>query len=183
LTKINFFDMLEGKRPSIRLGIKERNMTDYARLGLKDYDGEPSSTTFNTVEITAANLDAQVAAFGALRVALEAIMLQGWSSGNVTDEVYQSAPVVTNQFSQRETKWIFIVEDTLGNVFKANEIPCADLGILENGSKYIYKNKAVTVAGAAALVTAVVNTFEAFARSNNGNVLEVVSIYQAGRNI
>jgi len=158
-------------------------MSDYARMGLKDYDGESSSTTINVVETTAANLDAQVAALGALRVALEAIMLQGWYSADLTDEVYQSNPAVNDPFSQREIKWVFIVEDTLGNTYKANEIPCADLSILENGSKYIYKNKAVAVATAAALVQAVVDAYEAIARDKNGNVLTVVDIYQAGRNI
>lgn len=158
-------------------------MGDYSTLTLKDYDGERSGTRFNTVEITAANIDAQVAAFGTLRVALEAIMYQGWYAGAIVDEVYSAAPVVTDQNSQREIKWVFNVEDIQGNIYKANEIPCAKLDILENASKYIYKNKTVAVTTAAAAVQAVVDAYEAFAKDKFGNALVVVDIYQAGRNI
>lgn len=158
-------------------------MADYASLSLKDYDGERSSTRLNVAEITAANIDATATALGTLRTALEAIMLQGWYGVQMTDEIYTANPAVADPFSQREIKWQFIVEDSLGNVQKGNEIPCADLSILENGSKYIYKNKQVTVTTAAALVQAVVDAFEAIAKDEAGNALTVVDIYQAGRNI
>lgn len=156
---------------------------DFASFSLKDYDGERSGMRVNTVEITAANIDAQVTALGTLRTTSEALMLQGWYDVQLTDGVYAANPSVTDPFSQREHKWVIIVEDTAGNVYKANEIPCADLSILENGSKYIYKNKAVAITGAAAAVTAFVTAYEATAKDNAGGALEVVDIFQAGRNI
>lgn len=158
-------------------------MADYASFSLKDYDGERSGTKINLVEVTAANIDALATALGTLRTTSEAIMLQGWYGVQMTDEIYTANPTVSDPFSQREHKWVLIVEDSLGNVYKANELPCADLSILENGSKYIYKNKAVTVTTASAAVQAFVDAYEAIARDDNGNLVEVVDIFQAGRNI
>lgn len=156
---------------------------DFASFSLKDYDGERSGMRVNTVEITAANIDAQVTALGTLRTTSEALMLQGWYDVQLTDQVYAANPSVTDPFSQREHKWVIIVEDTAGNVYKANEIPCADLAFLENGSKYIYKNKAVAVQAGSVAVNAFVAAYEATAKDNAGGALVVVDIYQAGRNI
>lgn len=158
-------------------------MADYAKFSLKDYDGEPSSTTISVAEVTAANIDAHVTALGTLRTTAEAIMLQGWFGVNLTDEIYTSNPAISDPYSQREHKWVVIVQDSLGNVYKANEIPCADLSILENNSKYIYKGGSPAVTTAAAAVQAFVDAFEAIARDKAGGVLTVVDIFQAGRNI
>lgn len=156
---------------------------DYAAFSLKDYDGERSGMKVNLVELTAANLDAQATAVALIRTTSEALMLQGWYSVQMTDGIYSANPAVNDPFSQREHKWVIIAEDSGGNVYKANEMPCADLSLLENGSKYIYKNKAVTVVAGAAAVQAFVDAYEAGARDESGNVIEVVDIYQAGRNI
>ena len=158
-------------------------MADKASFSLKDYDKEFSSTSINVADVTGANLDALKTSVGILRVALEAIMLQGFFLIDILDNVYNAFPTVTNGFSQRETKWVFIVKDPLGNVYKGNEVPCADLDILENSSKYIYKNQAVTVVAKATEVQAVVTAFEAIAKDKTGGALIVIDIYQAGRNI
>lgn len=158
-------------------------MVDKATMSLKDYDSERASTTINIADITAANIDAIKADLSTLRAATEAIMRQGFFSTDLSDNTYTANPSVTDQFSQREIKWAINVEDNLGNVYKANEIPCANLAFLENNSKYIYKNKAVTVTANAAAVTAFVTAFEALAKSKSGGTLTVVDIWQVGRNI
>ena len=158
-------------------------MPDKTSYALRDYDSERSNTTINIVDITSANIDAQKTLLATLRVAMETVMLQGFSSVDIQDGIYDATPVVTDPFSQREIKWAFIVQDALGNKYKANEVPCANLAILENGSKYIYKNQAVTVVTAAADVTALVAAYEAVARDKSGNVVTVIDIFQVGRNI
>lgn len=158
-------------------------MADNVKYSLKDYDGERSGTIVNIPDVTAANIDALSTQAATLRTTMEALMLQGWYSADMSESLYNTNPSVTDQYSQRESKWVIIVEDNLGNVYKANEIPCAKLAILENGNKYIYKNKAVAIATAAADVTAFVAAYEALARSPSGGVVTVVDIFQAGRNI
>lgn len=147
-----------------------------------DYDGEPSRTTFNTVEITAANLDAQATAANALRSAINALTLVSVEQAVITDNVWDNIVPVTNPFAQREIKWVVIVRDTAGNTYRSNEFPMANLDLLENNSKYLVKSGNVVVAGAATEVQAFIDAFEAFAVSNTGLALQVWDVYQAGRN-
>jgi len=147
-----------------------------------DYDGEPSRTTFNTVEITAANLDAQASAATALRTAINGLTLVSVEQAVITDNVWDNIVPVTDPFAQREIKWIVIVRDTAGNTYRANEFPCANLALLENNSEYIVKAGNVVVATAAAAVQAFIDAYEAFAVSNAGLALQVWDVYQAGRN-
>lgn len=155
---------------------------DQTRYSWHDYDTEPASMTVNTVEITAANLDAQATLAAALRTALNGITLAGVEQVVITDNVWDTVVPVTDPFAQREIKWTIIAQDAAGNKFKSNEVPMANLDLLENASKYIVKNGNVTVVAGATEVQAFVDAYEAFAVSNTGSALTVIDIYQSGRN-
>lgn len=155
---------------------------DSARYSFHDYDVEPTSMTVNTVELTAANLDAQTTLAQALRTAINGLILAGVEQVVLSDNIWDTVVPVTDPFAQREIKWTVISQDTSGNKFKSNELPMANLDLLENASKYIYRNGAVTVVTGAAAVQAFVDAYEAFAVSNDGEALVVVDIYQSGRN-
>lgn len=155
---------------------------DQTHFGFHDYDREPSSMTVNTVEVTALNLDAQVTAAQALRTAINGLILGGVEQVTVNDNIWDTVVPVTDPFAQREIKWTVISQDTSGNRFKSNEIPMANLALLENASKYIVKNGSVTVVAGAAAVQAFIDAYEAYATSNDGEALTVIDIYQSGRN-
>lgn len=155
---------------------------DETRYSWHDYDGEPASVRVNTVEITAANLDAQATLATALRTAMNDILIGQVEQVVITDNVWDNVSPTTDPFGQRETKWTVIVQDTAGNKYKATELPTADLSLLENGDKYIIKNGNVSVVTGAAAVTAFKNAYEAFAVSNAGLALTIIDMYQSGRN-
>jgi hypothetical protein len=156
---------------------------DYATFSFYDYDTEPTSFRINVEETTAANIDAQVALLATLRTATNNIILGGVSQSQLTDILWDTLVPTTNPFGQREIKWTVIVQDLSGNRFKGNEIPMANLDLLENSSKYIVKNGAVAVSDPGGFVAAWVAAYEAVALSNSGEVLEVVDMYQSGRNL
>ena len=155
---------------------------DQTNYSWHDYDGEPARITVNTVEITAANLDAQSTLATALRTALNGITIGVVEQMVITDTVWDTVAPTTDPFGQREIKWTIIVQDTAGNKYKGNEIPTANLALLENGDKYIIKNGSVSVVAGSAAVTAFKTAYEAFALSNAGLALTIIDMYQSGRN-
>jgi len=155
---------------------------DSSVFSFSDYDGEPSNVTINTVEITAANLDAQATLLSTLRTAINAIILGGVSQLVIRDTVWDTAVPATDPFAQREIKWVIIAEDTAGNKFKSNEIPMANLDLLANGSKYIVRNGFIATPDAGGEIADFVAAYEAVAVSNAGLALTIIDMYQAGRN-
>lgn len=155
---------------------------DGATFSFTDYDGEPSNVTINTVEITAANLDAQATLLTTLRTAINAIILGGVSQVVVRDNIWDTAVPATDPFAQREIKWVIISEDTAGNRFKSNEIPMANLDLLAGGSKYIVRNGFIATPDTGGEIADFVAAYEAVAVSNAGLALSIVDMYQAGRN-
>lgn len=155
---------------------------DFGSYTWYDYDGEKSTMQVNTVEITELTLAAQSTALGTLRTAMNDITLSVVSKASVTDNLFDTKTIPTNQFAQRETKWVIIVQDSAGNIYKANEIPTADLGLLENGSKYIVKNGVVSVTDPDGFVADFVASYEAVALSQSGLAQTILDMYQVGRN-
>lgn len=156
--------------------------SDYASFSWKDYDSEKSSTSINVAETTELTLAAQNIAIEALRTAMNALTIAPVSKSSQTDIIFDTEVVPSDPFAQREIKWVVIVQDASGNKFKANEIPTADLDLLENGSKYLVKGGVVAVTAAAAAVTEFVTRYEAIALSQSGEALTIVDMYQVGRN-
>jgi len=155
---------------------------DFAGFTWYDYDGEKSTMQINTVEITELTLAAQAIAIGTLRTALNDITLSVVSRASVTDHLFDTKTVPTDPFAQRETKWVIVAQDTLGNVFKANEIPTADLSLLTLGSKYIIKGGVVVTIDPDNFVFDFQTAYNAVAKSKTGLDLTIVDMYQVGRN-
>jgi len=156
--------------------------SDFGSYTWYDYDGEKSSMQVNIAEVTELTLAAQAIALGTLRTAMNDITLAVVSKASVTDNIHDIKVVPTNQFAQRETKWVIIAQDASGNVFKANEIPTANLALLEGGSKYIVKNGVVAVTDPDGFVADFVAAYEAVALSQSGEALTIMDMYQVGRN-
>lgn len=152
-----------------------------ATFAWKDYDGEPSSTSINTDDITSANFDAQSTLVGDLRVALNGLTLEPVQKSVLKDDLWNTLVLPTDPLAQREIKWFVIVSDNISK-YKAMEIPVANLALLENNSKYIVRNGSPTIVTGLAAVQAFITAFEAVALSKAGDALQVVDIYQAGRN-
>lgn len=155
---------------------------DYNTYSWSDYDGEPANMTINTVEITAANLDAQQTLLTTLRTAMNEITIGVVNKSVVSDIGWDTNTLTTNPFGQREIKWVIIAEDTAGNKFKSNEIPMADLALLTGNQKYIIKGGAVSVTDPDGFVAAFKTAYEAVAVSNTGLALTIIDMYQVGRN-
>jgi len=155
---------------------------DYGVFTWYDYDGEKSTMAVNVVEITELTLAAQAIALGNLRTALNDITLSVVSKSAVTDNLWDTKFVPTDQFAQRETKWVVVVQDSGGNIYKANEIPTADLSLLSGGQKYLVKGGTIQVPDPDGFVAAFVTAYEAVAKSSSGDALTVVDMFQAGRN-
>ena len=155
---------------------------DYAILSFHDYDGEPTRMNVNTIEIDATNLAAQETLLSNLRIATNNISLGTVEQAAITDITWDTVTVTTNPFAQREIKWVVIVQDTNGDKYKSNEVPMADLDLLENNSKYIIKNGSVAVSDPNGYVAAWKTAYEAFAVSPTGAALTVLDMYQVGRN-
>lgn len=147
-----------------------------------DYDGERGGSSINTVDLSGANFDAQATAVTALRAAMNGLTLVNVSKALISDINWNNLVPVADPQAQREIKWVVVVADTLGNKYRAMEIPIANLDLLENNSKYIVKQGVVTVTTAATAVQAFIDAFEAVAVDKFGNALQVWDVYQAGRN-
>lgn len=155
---------------------------DFNTYSWEDFDGEDAKMTVNTVEITAANIDAQQTLLTTLRTALNDITIGVVNKSVLSDIGWDTYTLTTNPFGQREIKWVIIAEDINGNRFRANEVPTADLSLLENGSKYIIKDGAVSVSDPDGFVADFKNAYEAVAVSNAGLALTIVHMYQIGKN-
>lgn len=147
-----------------------------------DYDDEPSSTGIHTADITSANFDATVTAVNTLRSAMNQLCLVFASKSDIADNLWNNLQAALDPLAQREVKWLVTVADVTNTKYAAMEIPCADLSILENGSKYLVKQGTVVVTAAAADVQAFVDAFEAVATDRFGQALNVWEIEQVGRN-
>lgn len=160
-------------------------------LSLRDFDGEISTTSFNTGAITAISLPGLLGQWDDLRIATEAI-----TSGLVAEEgLYVFRTRLTNvnptsQLAQREQKWLVTYEDTT-EFFDApvNAIPNAGYRKIFNLEIGTADLSAVTLLNdtdivdlATAPVPAWVSAFEAIARSPYGGAVNVVRINHVGRN-
>lgn len=161
------------------------------RLGftLLDHGGEKTTMSIHTREVTAATLPDLLTEVGALRGAIEGIVLGNVHKETLTvfDTVLENdAPA--SPFAQRETGWLVTYEDNLA-FFDAptNAIPnegfgkkfttfigTADLALLPAGDDELDIG-----AGAAATFVA---AFQDTARSPYGGTVTVFSIRHVGRN-
>jgi hypothetical protein len=155
-----------------------------------DYNREKSNMSFNTAAITGASLPGTLTQFGALRTAIQGIIL-----GTVVEEtLYVNRTRLDNvpasdPNAQRERKWLVIYEDNTQFFDVAEAIPNAgykklfnvEIGTANFGGGRLLANSDdadLTETSIAAFITA----FEALAKSPYGGAANVVRIVGVGRN-
>lgn len=144
-----------------------------------DFSNEPSSFGVTSVDLTAANFDAQATAFASLQSAVDNLSIATLRSHqrSITPDTPNNV-LPTDPYAQREIKWLVsYTGDTSGKEFQI-EIPAPDLtDNLVPATDFAD----ITSTDWAAFVTA----FEAFARSpdDDTETVTVVSARLVGRNI
>lgn len=107
-------------------------------VSIRDYDGEASTVTFPTTDMTAGNFAAQAALITTLAAALEDIQLGNTQRyTRVVSVSPQGVGPSADVDAQRERKWLVKYHD--GTTFeKAKlEIPCADSQFLDPANRRI----------------------------------------------
>lgn len=151
----------------------------YSLFTILDASGEKSNVTIYNGPITAANLPGFLTSFGAMRNAISAITLgtmhkEVW----VGDSTILSQTLPTNQFAQRELKWLVRYKGNTSNKIFTLTIPTADpQGRLIGGTDRADLTNAQ--------IQSFVNQFESFARTPDSDTenVTVLDIVLVGRNI
>lgn len=144
-------------------------------LNIRDFDDESSSIGVNWVDLTAANMTAQLALLATLRTALEGILTGTPRKETIVASTLDIAGALpTNEYSQRETKWLVSGVDSSG-LGATLEIPTADLTALVSGQGGMDITAGVGLALA--------NALNAGWRSRSGNLVTVTKVTHVGRNI
>lgn len=145
---------------------------------LTDHSNEKSNATVYTVNLTAANFDAQATLRTSLMGSINNLSIGQLSRVTVSDIPVDSPGIPGNPFAQRELKWLVSYRDTVTGKMYQMEIPAANLtdnlaGNTDNANL------------ASDDWVAFINAFEAYARAPDNiiNTVEVVSARMVGRNI
>ena len=166
-------------------------MAGYGSFSFLDYNGERSNMQFYTGNVTAVSLPGLLTQWGALRNAIQGVIL-----GTVSQEelsVFRtklSNALPNDANAQRERKWLVVYEDVTpffdppdNNIPNAGyrkvftfELPTAKLaGLLKPNSDEADMTNAA--------VSAFVNAFQAVARSPYGGSVNVLKLVAVGRNL
>jgi hypothetical protein len=171
--------------------LRRSNMAGFGSFTLLDHNGEITSTSFNTGNVTALSLPGLLTQFGALRTAIDGIVL-----GTISKESLKvfdtplSNDLPVDQNAQRERKWLVVYEDNLP-FFDAplNAIPnegyrkrfSFEIGTADIANRLVPNTDRADLANTQ--VAAFVTAFEAIARSPYGGTTNVLEIRSVGRNI
>lgn len=144
-------------------------------ISTRDYSDESSKTTFEGIDLTGANFDAQNTLMDNLVAAAQAILVGHIYKDRRVAVESDIAGVVASPYAQREMKWLVSFTDqTLGDRLNV-ELPAPALSFLVPGSDLIDMTATEVVAFIAA--------FEAFYRVNGANTVNVETIRLVGRNL
>lgn len=148
-------------------------------VSTRDYDGEASTVTFPSADLTAANIVAQIAAGDALVTAMAAIenSLHVSKTYVAKRSPLSADPRASDATAHRELKWVVMYHDSTTFEKATLEIPCPDLA--EQSATY----RGHADIGDAGVVDAFITAFEAFVLGPGGNAAVVDDIVIAGRNI
>lgn len=142
-------------------------------LSYLDYDSEGSSVSVRTIDLTAANFDANITALNGLKDAVEAVTLAALQKqAIVAVETEVSDPLPASQYAQRESKWLVKYQQADGQ-FGSFEIPAADLTLLVSHSELMN----VSAGAGQTLVTAINGNVY----GRDGALVTVVEIQHVGR--
>lgn len=147
-------------------------------MTLQDYGREKTTTTLTSTVLTAANFDAQVTAWAALRAAMQALTLGTVFQHSLAQVVAVSDIPASDPFAQREMKWLINYHDTVTGKKFQSELGTADLG---NDHLLAGTDDAdLTDSDWTDYITA----FQAFTKSpdNPANGVLVDTVYFVGRN-
>jgi hypothetical protein len=166
-------------------------MAGFASFTLLDHNGERSTTSFYTGNITALSLPGTLTQFGALRTAVEGITL-----GTVAQETLKvfdtklSNTRPSDQNAQRERKWLVVYEDVTPFFDDPTNL------IPNEGYRKVFTFEIATADIATRLqpntdeadllnpqISAFVTAFEAIARSPYGGTPNVMKLIAVGRNL
>lgn len=149
-----------------------------AKLNMKyrDFSDETSTVGYRGVTMTAANFDAQVALQDALIAATDAVVLGELASyTRVANEVAGSPDLPSNQYAQRELKWLVTYADVVTTQRYTLELPCSNLTLLLGNTDLM------DISAGAGL--SYVGALEGYQKSTNGNAISVVEVRVVGRNL
>ena len=147
-------------------------------LTFLDYDRETSTMRVNTAELdpaTVLTIGAEVAVFRAAVAGISGGTLKAERFTQFSNQLSNVPP--TNQFYQRETKWLVRYQDNTTLDIYRSEVPCANLSLLSNNSKFL---DITTALSPGAVFKA---EFENFVLSEEGNAVTVLSVQQVGANL
>lgn len=148
-------------------------MGEFYGLSIKDSTPETGRVDFNIGVITAVTLPGLLTQMGALRTAIQAVILgepiqSRWGD---TDAITATTPV--DPLCQRGIKWTVLMRDNVSGVPVINHIPTADLSLLPVVGGHVSEDMDLTTTPGSALKTAL----EALAKSPAGNAVTVERIY------
>lgn len=157
-----------------------------AKFSIRDNSREMGRTEFNIVDITVDSIGQTLTDFGALRTAIDGISIGVMAKeALVMDETNLSALAPTNPLAQKGIKWSVqysdnqaFFDDPVNAIPNAgfqqiftNQIPCADLSLLDDGEEDLD----LTVNPGLAFRTA----FEDIVRSPYGGTVQLLRVYYA----
>lgn len=169
-------------------------MPRFRTLSLNDFDGSNGSMTVNvdnTIDPVLAT-----ARWNLFKLAIEFATrgLVVRESDTFATQLAPASQPSADPLAQRQDKWILTYTDVtawlnsptntianpnLNKIFTL-EIPTADLSLRVNNSEIIYTESMLNVPAA---IGAVVNTFEALAKSPTGGDVNILRIHSVGRNV
>jgi hypothetical protein len=143
-----------------------------------DYDRELSTFKLNVPQLDAVTVLTIGASAAAFRAAVAGISGATFKSERFTqfDNQLSNVPP-TNQYYQRETKYLVLYQDNVTlDIFRC-EVPCANLSLLANHSEFLD----ITTALSPGKVFK--DDFEGFVVSEEGNPITVLSVQAVGRDL
>lgn len=150
-------------------------MPSRINLTYRDFDREASTFSILGAEWTEVNFAAITAQIDALRTAVAAITRGSLTKElRIVDDTDYPFALPSNE-AQREAKWLVGYTDTVTGKKYTCELPCANL-------TYLDTNHPKEADYADADVAAFVAAFENFARSQDGNTVDINYIRHVGRN-
>jgi len=142
-----------------------------------DYNGEKSTVTVPTVDLTAGNIAATLTLMQNFHAAVEGIALgEPQMYRRVVSVSPQPGGNASSPAAQRELKWLVRYRDATTGKKGRMEIPCADVTLLDEANRGFMDLE--SVAG-----QAFGTAFEALVLGPDGNAATLDSVQLVGRNI
>jgi len=149
-------------------------------VSYRDYSGETSPFSVYTAEINAGNFAAIGAALQTLGTATNDLSRGQPAKSTLIAQINViSGANATDPVAQREMKWLVTYRDTVTERLYTLEIPCADL----TANNLSGNTDEADLTNGAGEWPDWVTAFEAVAKSQDGNAVEVVGARFVGRNL